>query len=336
MATLRRVALAALAGAAFLVWTAPDRSLAAVAAEMLEISARPITEFQIGSSEIRFGPLEFVGGLELTSPSRDFGSMSAIRFTDGGNSFAGVADTGSWFFGRILRDEDGRPVGFGDFRLAPILDADGVPLGSKQSSDAEGLAVKDGVATASFEREHRISEYRLDSQVPSLLKNVDFLVPAFELRRNRGFETITYAPADGPLQGARVAIAEGSIDEAGNIFAAVLEGPEKGVFTVAHDGYEITDGVFLPDGDLLLLERSFSILEGVAMQLRRIEAETIGAGKLADGPVLLEADMGYQIDNMEGIDVWRRDDGALMVSLVSDDNQSILQRNLYLEFRLVE
>ncbi|TIW42540.1 MAG: hypothetical protein E5V61_22940, partial [Mesorhizobium sp.] len=50
--------------------------------------------------------------------------------------------------------------------------------------------------------------------------------------------------------------------------------------------------------------------------------------------VLLEADMGYQIDNMEGLDVWTRDDGAQMVSLMSDDNHSILQRNLYLEFIL--
>jgi hypothetical protein len=39
---------------------------------------------------------------------------------------------------------------------------------------------------------------------------------------------------------------------------------------------------------------------------------------------------------MEGLDVWRRGDGALMVSLISDDNQSFLQRTLYLEFILHE
>jgi hypothetical protein len=39
---------------------------------------------------------------------------------------------------------------------------------------------------------------------------------------------------------------------------------------------------------------------------------------------------------MEGLDIWRRSDGALMVSIISDDNQSLLQRNLYLEFRLDE
>jgi hypothetical protein len=72
------------------------------------------------------------------------------------------------------------------------------------------------------------------------------------------------------------------------------------------------------------------------MELRRIEADTIRPGRIADGPVLLRANMAYQIDNMEGLDVWRRGDGALIASLVSDDNQSVLQRNLYLEFRLDE
>jgi len=67
---------------------------------------------------------------------------------------------------------------------------------------------------------------------------------------------------------------------------------------------------------------------------RRIYGEGVEKGAIADGPVLMTADMGYQIDNMEGLDVWTRDDGALMVSLVSDDNHSILQRNLYLEFIL--
>jgi hypothetical protein len=72
------------------------------------------------------------------------------------------------------------------------------------------------------------------------------------------------------------------------------------------------------------------------MRLRRIEGEAIAAGSVADGPILLVADMGYQIDNMEAMDVWRRADGQLMVSLMSDDNHSILQRNLYLEFVLHE
>jgi hypothetical protein len=44
--------------------------------------------------------------------------------------------------------------------------------------------------------------------------------------------------------------------------------------------------------------------------------------------------MSYQIDNMEGLDVVSRPDGDMRVILVSDDNHSILERNLMLEFRL--
>jgi hypothetical protein len=70
------------------------------------------------------------------------------------------------------------------------------------------------------------------------------------------------------------------------------------------------------------------------MRLRRIYGGSVEKGALADGPVLMEAGMGYQIENLEGLDVWTRDDGAPMLSLISDDNHSILQRNLYLEFIL--
>ncbi|MEP6196742.1 MAG: hypothetical protein ABJ231_22920, partial [Nitratireductor sp.] len=65
--------------------------------EQAEISARPILQFKLGSSETRFGPLEFVGGLELGSGSWNFGAMSAIRFLEPGQRFVGVTDTGFWY-----------------------------------------------------------------------------------------------------------------------------------------------------------------------------------------------------------------------------------------------
>ncbi len=143
-------------------------------------------------------------------------------------------------------------------------------------------------------------------------------------------------PRTAPWPGARVVLTEKSLDKQGNMFAAILEGPRKGIFSVArHDGFDISDGVFLPNGDMLVLERSFTMATGIRLRLRKLDADTIGPGSVADGPVLLDADMSYQIDNMEGLDVWRRADGATMVSMVSDDNHSLLQRNLYLEFRLV-
>ncbi len=326
---------AGLAGAALAL--AP---LGATAAEpeRIEVSTRPITNFHIGRDEKQFGPLEFVGGLEMTSTARDLGALSAIRFLTPGSDFIGVADTGLWYFGKVLRDASGKPSGIGDFRMEPMFDRSGKVSDRKWEVDAEGLAVRDGIATVGFERDHRIANFRIEpGAMKSATGEIDFLIPERELRSNRGFETVVHAPTDSPLEGALVIVSEKSLDRKGDIFAAIVEGPGKGIFTVKRNGeFDITDGAFLPDGDLLLLERSFSMASGVKMRLRRIEADSIAKGKVADGPVLFTADMSYQIDNMEGLDVWTREDGALMVSLVSDDNHSILQRNLYLEFILHE
>lgn len=332
------VALTAAAGPAFYLGSPGHVGARAGEAspESISVWSRPIVRFRIGSEQTRFGPLEFVGGLEMTSGG-DFGGFSSFRFLEPGGRFVGVADTGFWFFGAVVHDEEGHPVGMDGFTMEPIRDPEGNVTGEKWTTDAESIAVQGDLATVGFERQHRISEFRLQpSAMGRAVRDLDFLVPAYELRINRGFETVAYAPVESAFAGARVAIAERSIDKLGNVFAAVLEGPRKGVFTVARtDGFDVTDGAFLPDGDLLLLERRFTMSSGVAMRLRRIEAESIRPGSVADGPVLLTADMGYQIDNMEGLDVWQRSDGAVIVSLMSDDNRSIFQRNLYLEFRLV-
>lgn len=306
--------------------------------EAMEISARPIAQFRIGSDERRFGPFEFVGGLEMTSAAGDFGALSSFRFLEPGAGFIGVADTGFWFFGNVARDADGRPSGIADFRMQQMVDKSGAAVDRKWEVDAEGLDVEDGVASVGFERNHRIAQYRIDSAgMGAAFKEVPFLVPVRELRQNKGFETVTRAHPHGQHEGGLVIVSERSIDRQGNVFAAIIEGPNKGVFTVRREGdFDITDGAFLPDGDLLLLERRFTMADGVAMRLRRIYGESIAKGAVADGPVLMSADMGYQIDNMEAMDVWQRADGALMVSLMSDDNHSMLQRNLYLEFRLHE
>lgn len=309
-----------------------------ISVEPIEISAWPISAFHIGRAEKKFGPFEFVGGLEMTSPSRDFGALSAFRFLKAGGDFIGVADTGFWFFGTVTHDADKRPSGIQNFHMQQMVDASGQPIDEKAEVDAEGLAVKDGIATVGFERNHRLSQFEIDpDDMKAPFKQLDFLIPAWELRRNRGFETVTRANPYGQHEGGLVVVSERSLDKAGNILAAIIEGPRRGVFTVKRNGdFDITDGAFLPNGDLLLLERSFTMAGGLKMRLRRIHGESVEKGAVADGPVLMEADMSYQIDNMEGLDIWTRDDGALMVSLISDDNHSILQRNLYLEFILHE
>lgn len=301
------------------------------------VETRPVANFRIGSDATRFGALEFVGGFEIRSADPAFGQLSALRFLSPGGAFLGVADHGYWFSGTVARDAAGVPTGLAGFRMQPMVDERGRVVTAKRRVDAEGLAVADGIATVSFEREARLSEYRLGpAGIGGPLGHLDFVIPRGELRFNQGLETVTRAPGDGPLAGARVVVAERSIDANGDLFAAVVEGPRKGVFKVRRsDGFDVTDGVFLPDGDLLLLERRASLAAGVAMRLRRIAGDTIRRGALVDGEVVMQAGLDHRIDNMEGLDAWVRADGATIVSLLSDDNQSFLQRTIYLEFRLL-
>ncbi|OCW58325.1 esterase-like activity of phytase family protein [Hoeflea olei] len=307
----------------------------AAAQQAIDIRSQVISHFKVGSSETRFGAFEFVGGLELSSPSSALGAMSAIRLAPDRSRFLGVMDTGDWYAGRFLRSADGTLAGVADFSVSPILDADGTASGEKWRFDAEGMALRGDEVLVSFERSSRVDIY--PAKAPAGAKPISSLplqIPLGEIRNNRGLEALAVAPETSALAGAVVAVTERSLNAEGNIYAAILTGPSKGVFFVKrHAPYDVTDGDFLPNGDLLLLERRFSMAQGIGMRIRRIDGSRIGKGNLVDGPVILEADFGNQIDNMEGLDVSTDDQGRVFVTLVSDDNHSILQRNLVLEFR---
>ena len=69
---------------------------------------------------------------------------------------------------------------------------------------------------------------------------------------------------------------------------------------------------------------------------RSVPLRSIAPNALVDGPALFDADLGHEIDNMEGIDAHVGPDGETVLTLVSDDNFSMLQRTLLLQFTLVE
>jgi hypothetical protein len=69
------------------------------------------------------------------------------------------------------------------------------------------------------------------------------------------------------------------------------------------------------------------------MRIRRIPGASLKPGALLDGPVLIEADLGQEIDNMEGLAV-HQEAGRTVLTLISDDNFSFLQRTVLLEFVL--
>jgi hypothetical protein len=97
-------------------------------------------------------------------------------------------------------------------------------------------------------------------------------------------------------------------------------------------GVNPTDCAFLPNGDLLVLERGVGFLS-FNMSLRRIPAADVHAGIIMDGEVLLSAS-GGDIDNMEGLAVHPGPGGETRITLISDNNFNDWERNLLLEFSL--
>jgi hypothetical protein len=64
------------------------------------------------------------------------------------------------------------------------------------------------------------------------------------------------------------------------------------------------------------------------MRIRRIKASDIKRGALITGETLLEATDALNIDNMEGIAAHRSPSGETILTLISDDNFSALERTL--------
>jgi hypothetical protein len=303
--------------------------------QSIEIRAQVIESFDPREPErTRFGKLAFRGGLVLVSSHREFGGLSAIRVMADGEQFLAVTDKGNWLRGRIVY-RDGRPIAIRDAEMAPVLGPDGRPLRRRGWYDTEALAQHGGTAYVGIERANRIVRFDTGKDGLRARGQPVAVPPAFRsLSHNLSLECLAVLPAGGQLGGALIAIAERSLDGDGN-HRGFLLGRAAGAFALRRtDEFDVSDCAATPRGDLLVLERRFSWLRGLAVRIRSIPLAWVKPGALLDGPDLIFADHGQQIDNMEGLSVHRAPDGVLVLTLISDDNFSPLQRTLLLQFTL--
>jgi hypothetical protein len=303
----------------------------------IDVSATPIASFDNRDpTRVRFGELEFRGGLALTSEYEPFGGISALRVEPDGSHFLSVTDNGSWLRGRIVY-ANGKPASIADAEMAPMLGPDGRPLAERGWYDAESLTELGGMLYVGIERAEKIVRFDyvhdgLAARGEPIKVPDDFKT----FKYNKSLECLTAGPAGSPLAGTLLVVTERSLNAVGNLRSYLLKGDQIGRFAVKRsDGFDVSDCSILPPNALLLLERRYSIARGVAMRIRRVPLADIKPGAVVDGQVLIEADLGFQIDNMEGIAVHRNAAGETIITLVSDDNFSVLQRNLLLQFALV-
>jgi len=344
----RRSILASLAATAALPAVVRAQSVpvpappSARAAEKITIDARPVPAFNTRDpQQTRFGSLQYRSGLILSSQSRDFGGVSALRLDDKGERFVALSDKGMWFTGRIAYG-GAIMTGIVDAEAAPILGADGKPLEARGWYDSESLALEDGIAYVGFERVHQIVKF--DFGRDGVLARGEPVAQPVGMRRlpdNKSLESLVLVSKEkfrsSPLAGMLLAISERGLDSAGNIQCWIIGGKAPATFGIRRTlKYDISDAGLLPSGDLLLLERKFSLFGDTGIRIRRIPLAQVVPNAVVDGPTIFEADLGYEIDNFEGIDTHVTESGDTVITLVSDNNFSMLQRTLLMQFTLVE
>jgi hypothetical protein len=316
---------------------APDEH-SVTAPVSIEVNARPIPSFDPRDrSHVRFDALEYRSGLVLTSRFPGFGGLSGLRVDAKGERFISFSDKGSWFTGRIVYQ--GREMtGLADVEAAPMIGADGRPITARGWFDTESIALDGSFVYIGLERVNQVLRFDFSKgftrsrgevvPMPAAVKKLPF---------NKGLEALVMVPNGLPLAGTLIALSERGLDADGNLIAFLVGGPTPGQFSIRRtNNYDVSDATLLPSGELLVLERKFSLVDGVGIRIRRIALKSVSPGAVVDGPPIFEADLGNEIDNMEGIDAYVTPEGDTVLTLVSDDNFSMIQRTLLLQFTLVE
>ena len=279
-----------------------------------------------------FDRLVYQSGIEIKSDAPGFGGLSGLRISADGAQFLAVTDEGNWIKADLVYEDD-RLMGLNNIEIHPLLDARGKPFKGKGQGDAEAITLQqpgrlEGAAYVSFEREHRVLSY------PQGLGGRASVLPippaARKMPGNGGMEAFTRR-ADGGFLG----ISEDLLNEAGDLQGWLFSGSESSGVSLRREGiFSPTDMEFLPDGDLLILERRYTVMGGPGMQIRRIRGESIKPGAVLDGKVLINLNARYGIDNFEGLSARVTETGDVLIYIVSDNNFNALQKNLLLVFEL--
>lgn len=325
--------------------SAPEARAADATASLIrpiELNAQPLRWNPEDRNDIKAGELEYAGGLELTSTDKAFGGWSGLAVSADGAMLVAVSDEAHWLSAQIIYDEKGRLAGLADAHMAPLRDLKGRPIASKVMGDAEGLAITGadpitGEAYVSFERHHRVWRYDFAAKgfdaVPSQIVTERQLggMPG-----NSGIEALTtLLPETGGDNQPLLALSEDARNNSGERKAFLIEGRKvERLTTKLDDPFKPTDVARLPNGDFLILERSFSLLAGPGMELRQVSAADVSAGATLDGRVLMQANNRRMIDNMEGLAVRADEKGEVLVYVMSDDNYNTLQKSLLMMFRM--
>lgn len=292
--------------------------------ERISLTASPIGWGE--GAEAALSPFRPVSVFELTSDNARFGGLSGLDMLDD-NTFLSVSDSGEmvWF-----DFEDDAPAS--SAYLGLLRGADGQPLQGKSDADAEGVAWNGEYAFVSFERNHRILGFDIEGCGSNArgIEVVRFEPTDFNIgpavKPNSGMEALAVF-GDGLLVGLETRLGNSAV------YAHIAPGKAP-KFEFALPAPEVTqlvslDTIFNPDGSgrLYALTRSYDPMRGNRIGI--VLAMISPGGEIGEAKVLKTFGKEVSIDNFEGITVQYQGDGTDRLFLISDNNFSDRQRNLF-------
>lgn len=274
----------------------------------------------------RVGALTYLGGVSLSSRDEAFGGFSSLSVA--GDHFTLLSDGGNVV--RFRMDADyriGEPW-FGDLPAGPALGWE------KRERDSESMAVDpaSGQVWVGFERYNQIWRYAPGLAAPAAgaappamarweknggpesmvrLHDGRFLVIAETDRRDRPTRDLLLFAGDPVTQPDRVLLA----------------------FYRPPEGFDPSDATELPDGRVLVLNRRIALPFRWSAVMTLIDPRGVKPGQVVAGREVARFAAPLTVDNYEGLAV-TREGAATILWMVSDDNQSFLQRTLLMKFRI--
>lgn len=250
----------------------------------------------------------FLSAVDLPRDAEGQGGFSGLEISDDGTGFTALSDRGTVFTGTITR-EDGA--------ITEVTFGDGTALTGPKGkrlvntwNDPEGLAIgRDGRVYISFENRTRVDVYDPTLETAERLPNSD----AFRaLQLNSGLEALAI---DGRDRLYTMPERSGHVKRPFPVWR-LEDGGWTEVFDIPrHPPYLPVGADFGPDGRLYLLERHFAGI-GFASRIRAFDIED---DRITSETTLLETGIG-SYGNLEGLATWRDDQGAIRLTMISDDN----------------
>lgn len=304
------------------------------------LQARAVDLCESPPACMHIGKLRLLGALELPPRSVNgvrLSGLSGLAWDEDENLLHALSDHGVLFSLRP-KFRNGQLADVTLLRVASLID----PVTRRPvrwtRSDAEGLDALnarngrkgDTELLVSFEREPRIVRYQPDG---AHIADIPLSAGMRDVKRYRGGNTMLESACNHPHEGPLTA-PEAPLDNATGVARLYRMDGSAWRFPASRGGIVALE--CLPDGDVLVMERSYSNLSlHWIITLRRLH---LPAGTPPDSMLpaeilaSLDSDQGLHIDNFEGLTRHRGN----RFFVVSDDNDVFFQRTLLLYFELVE